>query len=139
MIEVIKKTLPNEFAIPCELQILPQYIFMKSNPILIGVKIINGELYTGTTICTFIGKNMLILGRIEEIQLNSRKVESTKKGTEVSIKIVANEKKYTYDKDFNSENLLFTKLSPRILNALNILQDEYEIDWDLVKRIKSYE
>jgi translation initiation factor 5B len=84
------------------LKILPQYIFLKKNPILIGVKITMGEIKVGTLIKT----DDINLGKIIGIQKNNKAVDKANKGDEVCIKIECDNKSIEYGKDFDYTHVL---------------------------------
>lgn len=86
-----------------ELKILPQYVFLKTSPLLFGVKITNGIVRVGNSIVS--EKNQLILGQIVSIQKNNKPVEFGEINDEICIKIT-NDKKITYGDDFDSSHIL---------------------------------
>ena len=130
MIEKIKKM--DDFAIPCELSIISEkHIFRESNPILVGVKVERGQLVNGSIICIKMD-TVMVLGKIDSIQLNGKNIDAAIKEQEVCIRIPASKHKLE-KKNYNHKNKLFTRLSLNMKNALSILKDEFTIDWKLVK------
>ena len=91
------KNIGEEF----ELKILSEYIFMKSTPLVIGVKIINGTLKTGTIVEGRKNNKKITLGTVTGIQKNKKNVNTTKVGDEVCIKIENPTTKITYGNDFD--------------------------------------
>lgn len=58
---------------PCTLQIIPEYIFNKQDPIIIGVNVTAGSLRVGTPLCLPEKENLKI-GVCESIQVNKKSV-----------------------------------------------------------------
>ena len=85
-----------------QLEILPKYIFLKSNPIMIGVKVIEGRIELGMIIYA----NKKILGKITSIQKDNKSILFAKKADQVCIKIEPTDGKPTYDEDFNKSHTL---------------------------------
>lgn len=84
-----------------ELNILPQYVFMKRTPLMFGVLVVDGNITKGISIDA-IGK---MIGKITSIRLNSKDVMSARKGQEVCIRIDGPEK-YDYPSDVNEKDRL---------------------------------
>merc|ERR1712012_1203008 len=84
-----KKEEKKEMAIfPVAMQIEKEHVFRKSDPIIIGCKVQEGQLRVGTPICVP-EKDFLELGRVEDIRVNGRSVKKAKQGQTVSIQINA--------------------------------------------------
>jgi translation initiation factor 5B len=104
---------------PCVLEILPQHVFMKRNPILVGCKVKQGVLKLGTPICVP-SRDFINLGRVVSIEQNNRSQESAKVGDEVAVKIMpsTNDQVYAYDRHFNFKDELFSKITRESLYTL---------------------
>lgn len=99
---LIKQKHPNIFP-KCEVQIMEQYIFIKKNPLLFGVKVLKNKIIKGMLLQT----NNLVLGRVVSIQKNKKSLDEADSNEEVCIKIDPETyPKYEYGKDFDSKNLL---------------------------------
>lgn len=68
-----KKKLESQAIFPAVLEILPKCIFHKSNPILLGVKVLEGILKVKTPLCRVDDKTkeVVSLGCVENIQINN--------------------------------------------------------------------
>ncbi|KAG9508790.1 Eukaryotic translation initiation factor 5B, partial [Fragariocoptes setiger] len=88
-IEELKRKQREQFkdiaVFPCKLKILPQYIFNKRDPIVIGVIVEDGVLVPGTPL--YVPAKSVAIGRVTSMQLNHKEVESARKGDEICIKI----------------------------------------------------
>jgi translation initiation factor 5B len=82
-----KKESADEAVFPCVLQILPNCVFNKKDPIVLGVDVIEGILKIGTPICVP-GREFIDIGRIASIENNHKPVDYAKKGNKVAIKVI---------------------------------------------------
>jgi len=86
----------------CEMQILDEYVFRVSNPIIIGIKVLKNKLYKGQEIVgidqLFPNSNKCYLGKIMSIQKNKISINVAEEGDEVCLKI---DSKKEYNKDFH--------------------------------------
>lgn len=122
---------------PCVLKILPQHIFNKKDPIVMGVEVTDGILKLGTMLC--VPSLGLDVGRVVSIENNHKEVQSAKKGLSVSIKI-SNEANptITYGRQFDHTNALYSKISRESIDALkNYFKSEVsKEDWQLIIKLK---
>jgi translation initiation factor 5B len=86
----------------CEIEIVPDCIFMKTSPLLIGFKIKKGILNIGTKIQATSPKgNVTILGTIKSIEKDKKALSSAEINEEVCVKIETIGKKIIYKTDFD--------------------------------------
>ncbi len=113
-----KKAAEGVAVFPCALKILPQFIFNKKDPIVMGVEVLDGTLRIGTML-TIPGNEMLDIGRVVAIENNRKEVSTAKKGTSVSIKI-SNEANpnITYGRQFDHTHTVYSKISRESIDAL---------------------
>jgi small GTP-binding protein len=95
------------------LTIIDRFVFVKRNPIIMGVTVRSNDLHKGMSLST---KNLkgehIVLGKVDSIQKDKKDVELGKVGEDVCIKInPINDIKYEYGKDFNSSSDLETYYS----------------------------
>jgi translation initiation factor 5B len=117
--EEIKCKHPN-IILPFKLNILPQYVFRKNNPIIIGIKVSSGNIKKGNMIQ--IKDNYI--GKIMTIQKNKKEVEIAKLNDEVCISI---DSKLKYDDDFNSNDIFETYYSDDDKQLINRYTDVFKI------------
>jgi translation initiation factor 5B len=103
---------------PCALKILPQFIFNKKDPIVMGVEVVDGVLKLGTML-TIPQNGFLDIGRVVSIENNRKEVTFAKKGASVSIKI-SNEANptITYGRQFDHAFTVYSKISRESIDAL---------------------
>lgn len=119
-----KQSLLPLMVYPCVLQIIPKYIFNKKDPIIIGVKVINGSLHIGTPLC--IPELNLFVGNIISIQHNNKDITIANTNMEVCIKIENNENQtITYGRQFDHKSLLISRLTRQ---SLDILKEHFRED-----------
>lgn len=90
------KNIGEEF----ELQILKDCVFLKTTPLLFGIRIVKGQISKGIQLLATNGDNVILLGEITSIQKNKKNVETAKTNDEVCIK-VESQTKFSFGKDFN--------------------------------------
>ncbi|XVF14741.1 hypothetical protein REPUB_Repub09cG0087800 [Reevesia pubescens] len=135
-----KKEAADEAVFPCVLKILPNCIFNKKDPIVLGVDILEGILRIGTPIC-IPQREFIDIGRIASIENNHKPVDAAKKGQRVAIKIVGSnpeEQQKMYGRHFELDDELVSHISRR---SIDILKANYRDDltleeWRLVQRLK---
>lgn len=124
---------------PVVLEILPQYIYRTRDPIVLGVKVVDGILKLGTPLCVP-DKQNLNIGRITNIQVDHKDRNEAKKGEEVCVCIetAKGEQKLLYGRQFDHENLLYSLLTRKSIDLLkeNFRDDLNEAQWRLVIKIK---
>ncbi|NHI93970.1 MAG: translation initiation factor IF-2 [Candidatus Lokiarchaeota archaeon] len=69
---------------PCKVEILPGCIFRRSNPAIVGVKIVVGVLKTNVNLISLDGR---VIGRVMQIQDKGKNIQEAKKNDEVAISI----------------------------------------------------
>jgi translation initiation factor 5B len=79
-----KEYLLKKAVFPVKLKFLPGFIFRHSKPAVIGVKVLEGRLKNGITVMNGKGK---LIGRIQNIQSEKKKVEKAGKDEEVAVSI----------------------------------------------------
>ncbi|CAB4269178.1 unnamed protein product [Prunus armeniaca] len=135
-----KKESSDEAVFPSVIKILPNSVFNKKDPILLGVDVLEGILKVGTPIC-IPQRDFITIGRIASIKNNHRPVDIAKKGMKVSIKIIGtnpDEQQKMYGRHFGIEDELVSHITRRSIDALKAnYRDELSNDeWKLVVKLK---
>eukprot|EP00981_Chlorochromonas_danica_P008931 scaffold2352_cov153-Ochromonas_danica.AAC.12 len=114
--EAKKAEAANVVVFPCILKILPQYIFNKKDPIVLGVEVVEGTLRLNTPLC--VPSSNVDVGRVTRLEINHKEVTTAKKGTQVSIRIV-NESNptITYGRQFDHNTGLYSKITRESIDA----------------------
>ena len=96
---------------PCVLKILPQHIFNKKDPIIMGVEVLEGSVRVGTPLVVP-ATGFTEVGRVIGIENNRKEVQFAKKGTSVSIKISnESEPNLMYGRQFDHTSPLYSKVT----------------------------
>ncbi|KAL9666751.1 hypothetical protein QQ045_001090 [Rhodiola kirilowii] len=136
-----KKEAADEAVFPCVLKIMPNCVFNKKDPIVLGVDVLEGIAKVGTPIC-IPQREFIDIGRISSIENNHKPVDIAKKGQKVAIKIVGSnpeEQQKMFGRHFEMEDELVSHISRR---SIDILKENYRDDlsiedWKLVVKLKT--
>ncbi|KAK7343729.1 hypothetical protein VNO77_12721 [Canavalia gladiata] len=136
-----KREAADEAVFPCVLKILPNCIFNKKDPIVLGVDILEGTAKIGTPIC-IPSREFIDIGRIASIENNHKPVDSAKKGQKVAIKIVGSnpeEQQKMFGRHFEIDDELVSHISRRSIDILKTnYRDDLAMDeWRLVVKLKN--
>lgn len=116
----------------CKLLILPNCVWNKRSPIVMGVEI-TGKLSLGATLITAEGMR---LGKVTSIENNKKSVEIAHNGEKVSIKVETNETPRMLGRHFTETDIFYSFLCRKDIQTLRKYY-ENEVDWDLVKEIEN--
>jgi translation initiation factor 5B len=109
------------------LEILPQFMFLKTSPLLFGVKVKKGLLKTGTVLVAVKGDKNVILGKVTSIQYDKDVRPNAKVGEQVCIRIESvSDKKIVYKVDFDETYEVRTYLSKEDTKVYNMFKNEIE-------------
>ncbi|KAJ0441116.1 putative protein-synthesizing GTPase [Helianthus annuus] len=135
-----KREAAEDAVFPCVLQIMPNCVFNKKDPIILGVDVIEGILKIGTPIC-IPQRDFIDIGRISSIENNHKPVDYAKKGQKVAIKITgsnAEEQQKMFGRHFEMEDELVSHITR---NSIDVLKANYRDElsneeWKLVVKLK---
>ena len=116
-----RKAHASEAVWPCVLEIFPEHIFNKRNPIILGVKVVRGELKLLTPVCVIKETETLYLGRVASIEENHKNIDAAKAGSEVAIKIEhdpSNTTIYAFERHFDHTHQLMSRITRHSLDRL---------------------
>lgn len=130
---------------PCVVKILPNCIFNRKNPLVIGVQVMEGKLQVGTPL--FIVEKNLYLGNVAGIEIDRKSVKFGKVGTQVCVKLEYPERlpnacnysfgKYIksppeYGNDFDSTYMPCSLISR---NTIDLIKEHFreEVDKDDIR------
>lgn len=124
---------------PCQLEIIPKYIFHKKDPIIIGVKVIDGIAQIGTSLFVKNNNKLITIGKIISIQHNKIDINSIEKGKEICIKIEPDKNNICeIGRDFNNNDMLFSLISQKDIDLLrDNFNNDYKKNKSLIKSIIS--
>ncbi len=125
---------------PCIVKILPNCIFNRKNPLVIGVEVMEGKLKVGTPL--FIVEKNLYLGNVVGIEVNKKPVQVGKVGMQVCIKIeyperMPNSSNYSFGKyiknppefgeDFDTKFMVCSLISR---NTIDLIKEHFKDEVD---------
>ncbi|KAK3137826.1 hypothetical protein QOZ80_5AG0360980 [Eleusine coracana subsp. coracana] len=136
-----KKESAEEAVFPCVLKIMPNCVFNKKDPIVLGVDVLEGIAKVGTPLC-IPTKEFIDIGKIASIEINHKQVDVATKGQKVAIKIIGNnsdEQQRSFGRHFDMEDELVSHISRRSIDILkqNYRDDLSMDDWKLVVKLKT--
>lgn len=138
-----RKDMAPQAVFPCVLKIVPNCVFNKRDPIIMGVDVVEGILRIGTPICVVQqpGNVVCSLGRVTSIELNHKAMDQVKRGgPAVAIKIehASYEPARLFGRHFTESDLLYSKISRQSIDILkeNFRNDLAKEDWALVVKLK---
>ncbi|KAF5467756.1 hypothetical protein F2P56_011974 [Juglans regia] len=136
-----KKEAADDAVFPCVLKILPNCIFNKKDPIVLGVDILEGIAKVGTPIC-IPQRDFIDIGRISSIENNHKPVDIAKKGQKVAIKILGTnpeEQQKMFGRHFELDDELVSHISRKSIDVLKAnYRDDLSIEeWKLVVKLKT--
>ena len=109
----------KNFVWPCVLEILPKCIFNNKNPIILGVKVLDGEIHRDTPICVP-SKDFINIGKVSNIQKNNTDVKCGVKGESLAISITPIDNIYSFDRHFNEKDKLFSRITRESIDSMKI-------------------
>ena len=126
---------------PVKLTMIPNAIFNRSKPIIMGVHVQTGTLRKGTPLVVITDNKPLYLGTVENIQNEKKDQDTAGPNSEVSISIKAGpDSSIIAGKDFKPGDVIISRLNREIINILKeYFRDDLKKDeWLLVVDIKKY-
>lgn len=102
----------SEVVFPGKAEIIPDFIFRRSDPVVIGVKIVAGKFVPKLQL---VNQNGEVVGRLKEIQENNKSVKEVGAGSEVAISI----KNATIGRNLKISDTLYINVPERHVRILN--------------------
>ncbi|KAK9109243.1 hypothetical protein Sjap_017303 [Stephania japonica] len=136
-----KKESAEEAVFPCVLKIMPNCVFNKKDPIILGVDVLEGIAKVGTPIC-IPSRDFIDIGRIASIEINHKQVDVAKKGSKVAIKIIstsAEDQQKMFGRHFDIDDELVSHITRSSIDVLkaNYREDLTNEEWKLVVKLKN--
>jgi translation initiation factor 5B len=124
---------------PCVLDIFGDHIYNQKNPIIMGVKVVEGILRIGTPVC-IPSKDFLLLGKVASIEQDHKEKQEAKKGDEVCINIDQSSLQHPpmYKRHFDANDQVVSMITRQSIDLLkeNFKEDMTDADWKLIIRLK---
>ncbi|KRH93779.1 Translation initiation factor 5B (eIF-5B) [Pseudoloma neurophilia] len=140
IVENNKKKTQSELIYPCKAQIIPQFIFTRRSPLVLGLEILEGKLKINMPLYYHDSGNNLQVGKVTSIINEKKSVEIANKGDKVSVKIETADTPRLIGRDISEEGILYSTLSRKSIDILKeFYKDEITDDgWRLVMKIKQH-
>lgn len=126
---------------PCVLNTVA--VFNKTNPIVIGVDVIDGNLKINTPIAAVRqgpnGKEIVPIGRVTSIERDHKAIPVCKKGApSVAVKIEMGNSQPTYGRHLEETDTLYSAISRKSIDCLKEFyrKDMTNDDWHLIVKLK---
>jgi translation initiation factor 5B len=125
--ETYEKALKTVF--PAKFQVLPGYVFRRSSPAIVGVRVLGGVIRPGYKIMRSDGKP---LGKINQIQLKGKPLQEARSGSEVAVSI---EGDVLVGRHFDEGDILYTDPTEKDLETF-ITDFRNELSNETIELIK---
>jgi len=131
----------NIAVFPCMLSILPQHIYRKSNPIIVGVRVDAGVVKIGTPLCVKSKDSFIQIGIVADIQKNEKTIPIGKKGDEICLKIenVSDDAPKMMGHHFDADDIIMSSISRQSIDACkeHFRSELKNEDWKLIIELKT--
>ncbi|MHA1400590.1 MAG: translation initiation factor IF-2 [Candidatus Heimdallarchaeaceae archaeon] len=107
----IKAESLKDVIMPAKIQILPNYVFRRSNPAIVGIEVLAGKIFTGAML---IREDNRRVGRIHGLQDRGENIKEAKKGQQVAMSI----RGPTVGRQINEGDVLYIDLPERHVRLL---------------------
>ncbi|KAG1057763.1 hypothetical protein G6F43_000406 [Rhizopus delemar] len=144
-----RKDQADQVVFPCVLKMVPRAIYMKRDPILMGVDVIEGTLRIGTPLCVVKtnpetqAREIITLGKVTSMEQNHKTVDAVKKGqagagVAIKVECASYETPKTYGRHFDDGDEFYSKVTRQ---SIDILKESFRNDlskeeWGLVVKLK---
>jgi len=119
-----KANVAEDAVFPVMLEMIPEKVFARKDPIILGVQVKRGSLRIGTPICALNRdtNETVFIGKVTSIEGDERKeLQKADKGTEVAVRIdltSENTTKIEYKRHFPADALLVSRISRKSIDTL---------------------
>ncbi|PSH02176.1 MAG: translation initiation factor IF-2, partial [Nanohaloarchaea archaeon QH_8_44_6] len=111
-----KKEALNSISRPAKIRSIPDHVFNRSKPAVVGVKVVDGILTAGSSVMTLKGDR---IGKIKSVQAENQTLDKAEKGQEVAVSI----SNATVGRDFEEGDTLVVDINGREYKQLRELKD----------------
>jgi len=127
--EILEKRRQEEISkcyFPCILKILPQYIIHKAKPVILGVRVLEGDLKLNSPFAVWSESRngWLELGRVFAIEKDNKPLNEAKAGDEVAVSF-SSENNYEFGRQFDEKNKIVSVITRESLDLLKIHFKDY--------------
>ena len=132
----------NTAVFPVIMRILPQFVFNKKDPIVLGVDVVEGVLKVGTPIMAVKDDERVEIGRVTSIEKDHKNVDKAMNGDSVAVKIsphaAGESTSVLYGRHFDHKYQLMSHISRGSIDCLkqHFKEQMRKEDWLLVIKLK---
>ena len=135
-----KRAAADDAVFPCRLKIIPNCVFCRKDPIVVGVEVVEGIARVGTPIA-IPSKDFITIGRIASMEVDHKSVEKAGLGKNVAMKIVStapSEAARMYGRHFDHTDELVSAITRKSIDTVKeFYRDELcKDDWQLMVKLK---
>lgn len=106
----------NSIPRPARIRAIPDHVFNRSKPAVVGVKVVEGVLTAGSSVMTLEGDK---IGKIKSVQAENETLDKAEKGDEVAVSI----SNATVGRDFEEGDELIVDITGRQYRQLRELEE----------------
>jgi translation initiation factor 5B len=127
-LERIKEEQLQRLVLPAKLKVLPNYIFRRSHPAIVGVRIMTGKIRPNIKLVSSKGK---LAGTLQSIQSKGKTIDKAEAGEEVAISI----DKAVVGRSFKEDDTLYSYIPTKQLKRVEQLEELSNEERELLKKI----
>ncbi|CEG70045.1 Putative Eukaryotic translation initiation factor 5B [Rhizopus microsporus] len=144
-----RKDQADQVVFPCVLKMVPRAIYMKRDPIIMGVDVMEGSLRIGTPICVVKtnpetqAREIITLGKVTSMEQNHKPVEVVRKGqagagVAIKVECPSYETPKAYGRHFDDNDEFYSKVTRQSIDILkeSFRNDMSKEEWALVVKLK---
>lgn len=144
-----RKDQADQVVFPCVLKMVPRAIYMKRDPIIMGVDVMEGSLRIGTPICVVKtnpetqAREIVTLGKVTSMEQNHKPVEVVRKGqagagVAIKVECPSYETPKAYGRHFDDNDEFYSKVTRQSIDILkeSFRNDMSKEEWALVVKLK---
>jgi translation initiation factor 5B len=109
------------------------------DPIIVGCEVLRGQLHVGTPLCVCSPEGVQPIGRVIDIEDNTKNVKKAEKGKTVAIKITGADTSIAFGRQFTETSQVVAAISRAAIDALkeSFMSDMTQDDWKLMVQLKN--
>ncbi len=105
---------------PCKIKILPNHVFHKANPAIVGVEVLAGTLKTGIHLT----KTGVKITEVKAIQSEGKNVSEAKEGEQVAVSLPG----VTVDRQIKENDVLYSLMDENNFRKLKEIKEELTVE-----------
>ncbi|MEM4256877.1 MAG: translation initiation factor IF-2 [Candidatus Diapherotrites archaeon] len=115
--EAEKRKKLAEITYPAKIKVLEGFVFRRSEPVIVGIKVLEGKLKKGVSLM----KKNKVIGKVLALQSENKNIEEATKDMEIAISI----EEAVLDKDFSEGDELYTFIPKSHFSKIESIIDSF--------------